>query len=54
MTEDVIERYDNFNTKGSPEDLIFGGFYNQPIPSTYYDLTNDYGGDGTPIDAAIS
>ena len=23
MSEDVIERYDTFNTKGCPEDLIF-------------------------------
>ena len=34
MTEDVIERYDTFNTKGCPEDLIFGDFNDQPIPST--------------------
>ena len=24
MTEDIIERYNTFNTKGCPEDLIFG------------------------------
>ena len=24
MTEDIIERYDTFNTKGCPEDLLFG------------------------------
>ena len=51
MTEDVIELYDTFNTIGCPEDLIFGDFNNQPIPSTYYDLKNYYDDDGTPIDA---
>ena len=29
MNEDVIERYDTFNTKGCPEDLIFGDFNGQ-------------------------
>ena len=28
ITEDVIERYNNFNTKGCPEDLVFGYFKN--------------------------
>ena len=32
MTEDVIELYENFNTKGCPEDLIFGDFNNQTTP----------------------
>ena len=54
MTEDGIERYSNFNTKGCPEDLIFGGFNNQPIISTYSDFTNDYDDDGTPIDDALA
>ena len=54
MTEDVIERYDMFNTKGCPEELIFGEFKYQPIPSTYSDLTNDYDYDGTQIDAALT
>ena len=54
MTEDVIERYDTFNTKGCPEDLIFVEFNDQPIPSTYCDLTNDYDYDGTQIDAALA
>ena len=53
-TEDVIERYDTFNTKGCPEDLIFGDFNDQPIPSTYSDLTNDYDDNGTQIDAALT
>ena len=53
MTEDVIDQYDMFNTKGCPEDLIFD-FNNQPIPSTYSDITNDYDYDGTQIDAALT
>ena len=54
MTEDVIERYDMFNTKGCPEDLIFGDFNDQPIPSTYSGLTNDYDNNGTQIDASLT
>ena len=54
MTEDVIERYDTFNTKGCPEDLIFGDLNDKPTPPTYYDLTNDYDDDGTEIDAALT
>ena len=47
MTEDVIERYGNFNTKDSPEELIFGDFNNQSIPSTNSDFINNYDDDGT-------
>ena len=54
MTEDVIEQYYTFNTRGCPEDLIFCDFNDQPIPSTYSDLTNDYEYDGTQIDAALT
>ena len=54
MTEDSIERYDNFNTKGCPEDLIFGDFNDQLIPSIYSDLTNDYDEDGTQIDTTLT
>ena len=53
MTEDVIEQYKKINTKGCPEDLIFGYFNNKPIPSTYYDLIHYHDGNGTPIYAAI-
>ena len=53
MNEGVIERYDNFNTKGCPEDLIFGDFNNQPIPSTYSYFINYYDDDGTPIGATL-
>ena len=42
MTEIVIEQYDNFNTKGCPENLSFDDFYYQPIRSTYFDFINDY------------
>ena len=54
MTENVIELYDTFNTNGCPEDLIFGDFNFQPIPSNYSDLTNDYDDDGTQIDADLT
>ena len=53
MTEDVIERYNTFNTKGCLEELIFGDFNDQPIPSTYSDLTNDYEDYGNQIDADL-
>ena len=54
ITEYVIEQYDTFNTKDCPEDLIFGDFNNKPIPSIYSDLTNDYDGNGTQIDASLT
>ena len=42
MTEDVIDRYDTCITKGFPDELIFGYFNLQPIPSDYYNfLMND-------------
>ena len=53
MTEDVIEKYETFNTRGCSEDLIFGGFNDHPIPSAYSDLTHDYDDDGTQIEAAL-
>ena len=54
MTEDGIEEYIEFNTKGYPEDLVFGDFNDQPIPSKYYDLTNDYDHNITQIDADLT
>ena len=54
MTEDVIEQYGNFNTKGCPEDLTFGDFNNKSIPSTYSDIKNYYDYNGTPIDADLA
>ena len=53
MTEDAIERYNTFNTKGFPEDLILVILNDQPIPSIYYDLINDYDDDGTQIDDSL-
>ena len=41
MTEDVIEWYAIFNTKGCPNELIFGNFHDQAIPPKYYDFLND-------------
>ena len=54
MTDYFIERYATFNTKGCPEDLIFLNFNDQPIPSTYYDITNDYDDEGTQINAVLT
>ena len=53
MTEDVIERNNTVNTKDCLEDLIFGDFNDQPIPSTYSDITNDYDKYRTQIDAEL-
>ena len=41
MTEDLIEQYEKFNTKGCPDEQIFGGFNDQPIPSDHYKYLND-------------
>ena len=54
MTEDVIERYETFNTKGCPYEIIFGNFNYQPITSKYYNILNDGNNDdnnnpGTPV-----
>ena len=49
MVEDVIERYDTFNTKGFPDELILGEFNDQPIPSDYYNFLNDANDDGNNI-----
>ena len=54
MTGDVIEQYNTLNTKSCPDDLIFSDFNDQPIPSTYSYLTNDYDEGGTHIDAALT
>ena len=53
MPGDVIELYDTFNTKGCPEDLIFGDFNDQPIPSTYYELINNYDDNGIKMDDSL-
>ena len=54
----MIEQYDTFNTKGCPNELIFGEFNDQPIPSNYYNFLN-YNDDidnnipGTPVDNSL-
>ena len=58
MTEDLIEHYDTFNTKVCPDELMFGDFNDQSIPSDYYNFLNNYDDDGnnipgTPIDVAL-
>ena len=58
MTEDIIELYDTFNTKGCPYKLIFSGFNDQPIPSDYYNVLNNYDYDDnnitvTPVDGVL-
>ena len=52
-TEYSIEQYNMFNTKGCPDDLIFGDFNNEPIPSTYSDIKNYYDDNGTQIYTAL-
>ena len=49
MTEDVIGRYETFNTKGCPDELFLGYFNDQPIPSNYYNLLNDENDNGNNI-----
>ena len=49
MTKYVIERYDTFNSKGCPDELIYGEFNDQPIPSNYYNFLNDDDDDGNNI-----
>ena len=59
MTEYVIEQYDSFNTKGCPDELIFGNLRDQPIPPDYYEFLNDnYYDDnntpGTPVEGVFT
>ena len=54
----MIERYDTFNTKGCPDELIFGDFNDQPIPSDNYNLIKDENDNsnnvsGPPVDDAL-
>ena len=58
MKKDVIEKYDTFTSQGFPNELIFGYFNDQPIPSDYYNLRNDnneYGNNvpGTPVEYVL-
>ena len=51
MTEDFIEWYDTFNTKGCTYEHLLGNFHYQPIPPNYYDFPNDdnYNNDDIPV-----
>ena len=60
MTEDDIECYATFETKGYPDELLLENCPDQPIPPDYYDLLNyDDDGDydnnitGTPVDDVL-
>ena len=58
MTVYVIGLYDTFNTKGCPDELIFGDLNDQPIPYDYYNILNDDNNNsnnvpGTPVDDEI-
>ena len=41
VTNDMIELYDDLNTKGCTDKLLFEDLHDQPIPPDYYDLLND-------------
>ena len=45
----MIELYDTFNTKGWPDEIIFGDFNDQPIPSDYYNLLKNDNNDGNNV-----
>ena len=45
----MIELYDTFNTKGCPNELIFGDFNDKPIPSDYYNFLKDDNDDGNNV-----
>ena len=54
----MIEHYDTFNTKGCPDEIIFGSFNDQPIPYIYYNFLNDDNGNvndipGTRVDDSL-
>ena len=49
MTENIIERYDTFNTKVCPDKLIFEIFNCQTIPSNCYNFLNYDNEDGNNI-----
>ena len=49
MTEDVIERYEIFNTKVCPYELVFGDFNYQQILPRYYNWLKDDNGDENDI-----
>ena len=54
----MIKLYDTYNTKGFQDELIFGNFNDQPIPSDYYNLLNNDNNYGnnipvTPVDDTL-
>ena len=49
INEDVIEFYDTVNTKGCPDELVFGNFNEKNIPFDYYNLLNDENDDDNNI-----
>ena len=53
MTEDFIEYYDTFNTKGCPDELIFGNFSGKTIPCDYYNFLKYGNGDGNNIPGTL-
>ena len=55
MNANVIVWHDTFNIKRCPYELLFGNFYDQPIPTEYYDFLKDNNDDennipGTPVE----
>ena len=58
MYEDVIEKYETFDTKWCPYEITLGYFNEQTIPSDYYNILNDDNDNGnnisgTPVDDAL-
>ena len=49
----MIELYDTFNTKGCPDELIFGDFNDQPISSDYYNFLNNDNDDENNIPGTL-
>ena len=45
----MIAQYDTFNNEGCPNELIFGDFIEQPIPSDYYNFLKDYDDGGNNV-----
>ena len=41
LTDYAIKLYDNFNTKGCPDEILFDDFYDHLTPPDYYDFLND-------------
>ena len=53
MTKDLIECYDNLNTRGCSDELIFGDSNEQPIPFDYYNFLNDDDENGNNIPGTL-